>query len=126
MNVVEPDFNNFEEAVVQLSTYSGDPEEWIIYEQNDEDVYYPSFIRYGEIALDEGKKVQIEVVSNGFIARQGNKTLICDSKWSLETAVRNFTSKIIEKERDLSEDEKEELTTMTLKINTHFAAQSKR
>ena len=126
MNIVEPDFNDFVKAEVEITTYSGDPEEWIIYEQNKDGAYYPSFIRYGEKVLDVGKKVQIEVASNGFIIKQGTHTVICESKWDLESKVRELTNKTIEKERDLTEDEIEELITMSLKINTHFAAQSKR
>lgn len=126
MRIIEPDFNDFDEAVIELNTYSGDPDEWVIYEQNESDVYYPSFIRYGEFVKDEGSKCTVETASNGFIIRKGKSTEICENKWELESAVYKFTHKIVEKERDLTEEETEELTTMTLKINTHFAAQSVR
>ena len=126
MNIIEPDFNDFDEAVVKLSTYSGDPDEYVIYEQNKKGVYYPSFIRYGELVLDVGKKVQIEVASNGYIVKQGNNTHIFENKWDLEGSIHSLTRKTIEKERKLTEEEVEELITMTLKVNTHFAAQSKK
>ena len=126
MKIIEPDFNDFAEAVIKLNTYSGDPDEWVVYEQNEDDVYYPSFLRYGDRVLDVGKKLTIEVATNGFIIKQGNNTSICESKWDLESRIRDLTNKTVEKERDLTEDEIEELITMTLKINTHFAAQSKR
>ena len=126
MRIIEPDFNDFDEAVIKLNTYSGDPDEWVIYEQNEDNVYYPSFLRYGDRVLDVGKKVTIEVATNGFIIKQGNNTSICENKWDLESIIRDLTNKTVEKERPLTEEEIEELVTMTLKINTHFAAQSKR
>ena len=126
MNLIEPDFNNFVEAEIKIDTYSGDPDQWVIYEQNEKDVYYPSFIRYGEFAINTGAKVLVEAVENGFIIKSGGETRICEDNYTLETNMRKHMRKIVEKERDLTEDEVEELTTMTLKINTHFAAQSVR
>jgi len=122
------DFTKMTEAVVELTTYSSDPDEHLWYEQNEAGVYYPSFIRYGDRVLDVGKKVQIEVAHNGFIVKQGQNTYICENKWELESHIQNLTNKIVKKERDLSEEELEEadLETLTLRINTHFAAQGKR
>lgn len=127
MRIEEPDFDTLVEAEVQVNHYSGDPEQWVIYEKNSDNAYVPAFLRYGESVIDPGKKLTIEVVLNGYLIRCGKESyVVSNDSWDLRRKVEDLTHKIVEKERDLTEEEMEELTTMTLKINTHFAAQSKR
>lgn len=127
MRIEEPDFGKLTEAKIQFDNYSGNPDKWVIYEQDDNGVYFPSFARCGKYVINPGVKLTIEVVENGYLIRSGKKSYIVDdNNWELERTIKKITKKVIEKERELEEDEVEELTTMTLKINTHFAAQSKR
>ena len=125
MKIITPDWKKVTEAEFKLDLWSGDPDEWLVYEQNEKG-YYPSFIRYGEFIVDTGKKVTIEVAENGFIMKRGQNIYICGDKYDMEKRLHELTHKLIEKERELTEAEIQELISFTLEVNTHFAAQSKK
>ena len=123
MRVIEPKWEEVTDSEFLLNTYSEDPDEWVIYEKNEKG-YYPSFIRYGKFVFDIGKKVNIEVADNGFIIKQGQNTYIHDGSYGFNDKIHELTYKIVEKERQLTEDEIQELIQFTLEVNAHFAKQS--
>lgn len=126
MYITEKDFENYE----LILSDSGYPREKIVYEANDKDVMFPSFVRVVDTRPVPGRKISIEVAENGYIVRLGNKSKIATDDWSnrLDKVMQDFLNEEYETDRDLTERESEDadMPNYTLEMNTAYKSKQKR
>ena len=89
----------------------------------------PSRVTYTKDELDVGKKLNIESVSNGFILKVGNKTVVKSSVYDVESFVRqNFHKQVkhevafgeMQEEYDIEFEDMEE-TLLRMNVAYHAA-----